>query len=109
VRKRNAHARWALRRPATDANVKSPSNRGEPWSEGLLFRWRDSIVWFDTALARGPVDFPYPCRNGPGSGASEFVEATVAASDPATDLSLPNIRQATLRWRPTGEHRVRDW
>jgi len=36
------------------------------------------------------------------------LEATVAASDPATDLSLPNIRQATLRWRPTGEHRVRD-
>ena len=66
---------------------KSPPDRGVPQSEGPFSAGGIRFVWFDTALARGPIDFPYPCRYGPGSGASEFVEATVAASDPATDPS----------------------
>jgi len=72
---------------------------------GAFFRWRDSIVWFDTALARGPVDFPYPCRNGPGSGASEFARSysrgqrprdrPVVAEHPTGDPPLASHRRAS--------------
>jgi len=72
---------------------------------GAFFRWRDSIVWFDTALARGPVDFPYPCRNGPGSGASEFARSysrgqrprdrPVVAEHPTGDSPLASHRRAS--------------
>ena len=37
-----------------------PPDHGEPRFEGPSFRWRDSIFRFDTALAHGPIDFPYP-------------------------------------------------
>ena len=66
------------------------------------------LIGFDTALARGPIDFPFPRRYGPGSGAFEFVKATAAASDPATDQSASNRRPATLHRRPDGAHHVRD-
>ena len=72
---------------------------------GAFFRWRDSIVWFDTALACGPVDFPYPCRNGPGSGASEFARSysrgqrprdrPVVAEHPTGDPPLASHRRAS--------------
>jgi hypothetical protein len=63
---------------------------------------------FDATLAHGPIDFPHPGRYGLRPGASEFVEATAAASDPATDLSMSNPRQTALRWRPTEELHARD-
>ena len=87
---------------------KGPSDCGEPLSEGPLFAGGIRSLGFDTALARGPIDFPFPRRYGPGSGASEFVEATVAASDPATDRSASNRRPTTLHRRPDGTHDVRD-
>ena len=62
-------------------------------------------MWFDTALARGPVDFPYPCRNGPGSGASEFARSysrgqrprdrPVVAEHPTGDSPLASHRRAS--------------
>ena len=65
------------------------------------------LFGFDAALARGPTDFPFPRRHGPGSGASEFVEATIATSDPAIDPSASNHRRIAIRQRPGGKHRAR--
>jgi hypothetical protein len=65
------------------------------------------LFGFDAALARGPIDFPFPRRYGPGSGASEFVEATIATSDPAIDPSASNHRRIAIHRRPGGKHRVR--
>jgi len=87
--------------------MKSPSDRGKPQFEGPFFAGGIRSVRFDSAFARGPIDFPYPCRYGPGAGASEFAEATITASDPVTGPSVSNSRQAALRRRPRGAHRVR--
>ena len=73
---------------------KSPPDRGTPQSEGLLSAGGIRFVRFDTALARGPIDFPYPCRNGPGSGASEFSKLQ---SRPATPRPACRCRTSDRR------------
>lgn len=69
---------------------------------GAFFRWRDSIVWFDTALARGPVDFPCPCRNGPGSGASEFARSYSRGQRPR---DRPVVVEHPTGYPPLASHR----
>jgi hypothetical protein len=63
---------------------------------------------FDAVLARGPTDFPYPCRNGPDSGASEFSKLQ---SRPATPRPIRRRRTADRRLSagvPPESIRVRD-
>src|SRR5947209_5595796 len=68
-------------------------------SPGASFRWRDFDLIGSTPPRAWPGRLPFPFPHGSGSGALEFVRATITTSDPVIVSSVSNFRRAASRDR----------